>query len=224
MRTDRRGRPRLVPSRRPGKSAKDEILDAAAESFTTIGYAATSTRRIADAVGIRQASLYHHFATKDDILDTLVTGTVEDSLQLAGELLTEAGPSALRLHTLVVADASQLIGSPWNVGALYLLPEMRAERFDAFRLRRDNLRTCYRTLSRAVIAECRGPSKSEDLPFRLVESVINQRSDDCGCPPDHPWIVAEGALRTLGFHDGFAQMRKLTAARLRRRGQSTAAC
>jgi AcrR family transcriptional regulator len=221
MQTDRRGRPRLVPSRRPGKSARDEILDAAAESFTTIGYAATSTRHIAEAVGIRQASLYHHFSNKDDILDALLTGTVQDSLQLAGELLTEVGPTAHRLHTLVVADTYQLCGSTWNLGALYLLPQLRTERFDTFRRRRDDLRAHYRELSGAVIAECNGPSECDDLPFRLVESVINQRSDDGGCPPDHPWVIADAALRVLGCRTGFSRIRKFTADRLQRHLQST---
>src|SRR6516162_5197506 len=115
-----RGRPRLEQSRRPGNTAREEILDAAAELFTKIGYAGTSTRRIADAVGMRQASLYHHFATKDDILAALLAGTVDDPLQLASELLAEDGPAAPLLHALVVADVSQLCTSTWNLGALYL--------------------------------------------------------------------------------------------------------
>ena len=92
MHSEGRGRPRLEQSRRPGKTAREEILDAAAELFTTHGYANTSTRRIADAVGVRQASLYHHFATKDDILDALLAGTVDEPLRLAAELLAEKGP------------------------------------------------------------------------------------------------------------------------------------
>ncbi len=174
MQTDRRGRPRLVASSRPGRSARDEILDAAAELFTTVGYAATSTRRIAESVGIRQASLYHHFAAKDDILDALLADTVDTSVQLAAELLAEGGPSAPRLHTLVVADTAQLCGGAWNLGTLYLLPELRLERFAAFRRRRGELRSHYHELSRAVIADHNGPADADDLPFRLVEAVINR--------------------------------------------------
>ena len=70
------GRPRSQQPSRPGATARDEILDAAAELFTTHGFANTSTRSIADAVGIRQSSLYHHFKTKDDILEDLLEGTV----------------------------------------------------------------------------------------------------------------------------------------------------
>ncbi|MFG1932107.1 TetR/AcrR family transcriptional regulator [Mycobacterium sp. NPDC048908] len=214
MRSESRGRPRLEQSRRPGKSAREEILDAAAELFTSLGYASTSTRRIADAVGVRQASLYHHFATKDDILDALLTGTVDQPLRLAGDLLGEQGPAAPRLHALVVGDATQLCASRWNLGALYLLPELRLDRFEQFRLRRGELRGSYRMLSAEVIAECDGPSDADDLPFRLVESVINRRSDDTDCPPEQPWVIADGALRTVGFDGDFAELRKLTAARL----------
>jgi AcrR family transcriptional regulator len=214
MRTDGRGRPRLEQSRRPGKTAREEILDAAAELFTNQGYASTSTRAIADAVGVRQASLYHHFATKDDILDALLVGTVDAPLELAGELLAETGPAAPRLHALVVSDVTQLCGNRWNLGALYLLPELRVDRFEQFRLRRDALRAHYRDLARQVVAECNGPSDADDLPFRLVESVINRRSDDNVCPPDQAWVIADGSLRTLGWDGDFAGMRQGTAERL----------
>jgi AcrR family transcriptional regulator len=213
MSSDGRGRPRLEQSRRPGNTAREEILDAAAELFTNLGYASTSTRRIADAVGMRQASLYHHFATKDDILDALLAGTVDEPLKLAAELLDESGRAAPRLHALVVGDVTQLCASRWNLGALYLLPELRLDRFEQFRLRRAELRGCYRALAAEVIDECDGPAHADDLPFRLVESVINRRSDDVDCPDDQPWVIAEGALRTLGFDGNFAELRKLTAAR-----------
>jgi hypothetical protein len=55
----------------------------------------------------------------------------------------------------------------------------------------------------------------DDLPFRLVESVINLRSDETDCPPNHPWVIADAALRALGWDGDFAKMRKLTADRLR---------
>ncbi|MGB3333588.1 MAG: TetR/AcrR family transcriptional regulator [Mycobacterium sp.] len=203
-----------MASSRPGRSPRDEILDAAAELFTTVGYAATSTRRIADNVGIRQASLYHHFAAKDDILDALLADTVENSVQLAADLLAEGGPSAPRLHTLVVADTAQLCGGAWNLGTLYLLPELRLERFAAFRARRGELRDHYHELSRAVIADHAGPAAADDLPFRLVEAVINRRSDDGSCPPDYPWTIAEAALRVLGCAGGFTAMRTSTGHRL----------
>ncbi|MDD6042946.1 MAG: TetR/AcrR family transcriptional regulator [Eubacteriaceae bacterium] len=52
-------------------STKDQILEAALELFSVKGFEATSVSQIADAVGIRKSSLYSHFASKQDILDTL---------------------------------------------------------------------------------------------------------------------------------------------------------
>ncbi len=214
MSSEGRGRPRLEQSRRPGKTAREEILDAAAELFTSLGYASTSTRRIADAVGIRQASLYHHFATKDDILDALLSGTVDAPLRLAAELLAESGSAASRLHLLVATDVDQLCANRWNLGGLYLLPELRVPRFEKFHLGRAELRAHYRALSQQVIAECDGHAAAVDLPFRLVESVINGRSDDGACAPDQRWVIADGALRILGWRGDFVALRQGSADRL----------
>ncbi len=104
------------------------------------------------------------------------------------------GPAALHLHTLAVADAHQLCTGPWNLGALYLLPELRTDRFEPFRRRRAELREVYRRLSEAVIAECAGPPDAADLPFRLVESVVNSRSDDVDPTPAQPWVIARGRI------------------------------
>ncbi|OBF16775.1 TetR/AcrR family transcriptional regulator [Mycobacterium sp. ACS4331] len=215
MSDDGRGRPRLAPSRRPGRTAREEILDAAAELFTTRGYAATSTRAVASAVGMRQASLYHHFATKDDILDALLAGTIDEPLRFAEELLADPGPAPQRLHTLTFGDARQLASSRWNLGALYLLPELRVERFAEFRARRDRLRDAYRQLAGLVIGECDGPPDAAELPFRLVESVINRRSDHGECSPEAPWGIADGALRCVGYQGDLATLRRGTAERLR---------
>ena len=53
-------------------NTREEILEAALELFSVNGYEATSISQLADAVGVRKASLYSHFANKQDILDTVV--------------------------------------------------------------------------------------------------------------------------------------------------------
>jgi AcrR family transcriptional regulator len=49
-------------------SRGDDILRISTELFDQHGYANVGMRAIADAVGIRPASLYHHFASKEEIL------------------------------------------------------------------------------------------------------------------------------------------------------------
>lgn len=58
-------------------STKQQILDAALDLFSVQGYEGTSIAQIAEAVGIRKATMYSHYASKQEILDTLVHDTLE---------------------------------------------------------------------------------------------------------------------------------------------------
>ena len=58
-------------------NTKQEILAAALELFSVQGFEATAVSQIANAVGIRKASLYSHFESKQAILDALVKEVLE---------------------------------------------------------------------------------------------------------------------------------------------------
>ncbi|WP_157117506.1 TetR/AcrR family transcriptional regulator [Nocardia vaccinii] len=208
------GRPRLEARRRRGSTPRAEILDAAAELFTTRGYASTSTRAIADAVGIRQASLYHHFGAKDDILDALLSETISAPLDLAALLDTTPEPPEVRLYALAWFDVRQLCATRWNLGALYLLPELRSERFAQFRLRRAELRGQYERLAADVATG--SAADAHTLPFRLVESVINIRSDRGAAPGEADHLIPDTVLRMLGRHRDPAPVRAAAAELLDR--------
>lgn len=62
-------------------NTKQEILEAALELFSVQGYEATSISQLAEAVGIRKASLYSHFENKQAILDALIQTTLEQYAQ-----------------------------------------------------------------------------------------------------------------------------------------------
>lgn len=58
-------------------NTRDEILNVALDLFSVNGYEATSISQIADAVGIRKASLYSHFGSKQEILDNVVESVLK---------------------------------------------------------------------------------------------------------------------------------------------------
>jgi AcrR family transcriptional regulator len=212
MTTTGAGRPRLTTRKRPGATAREEILDAAAELFTTRGVTSTSTRMIADAVGVRQASLYHHFATKDDMLAALLVGTVDAPLACAQALRDAAADAPSALYALVWFDADQLMTSRWNLGALYLVPELRSARFEQFRTRRSDLMALYASLSRDALVDIGTLVVSEELthlPFRIVESVISARSDAESTRHSlaTPDTIADAAVRVLGWTGSTASLR-----------------
>jgi AcrR family transcriptional regulator len=205
-----RGRPRSGISLRPDLSPSDQILDVAAHLFAERGFAATSTRAIADEVGIRQASLYYHFPSKEHLLEALLMRTVEPSMRAARYLATSDQRAAVRLFALVAFDTHELISAPHNVGSLYLLPEIRNDLLSPFRLERHALRSLYADLVADSLAGSVASSRISaggrdsldylvDVVFGMVESVIAIRADRA--EPDSELLiktVAEGCLRVLG--------------------------
>lgn len=63
------GRPAKVPGE---KSTKEKIFDAAVDLFAERGYDGVSIRDIAAAVGIKESSIYKHYASKDEIMEKIV--------------------------------------------------------------------------------------------------------------------------------------------------------
>ncbi|GAB7071668.1 TetR/AcrR family transcriptional regulator [Mycobacterium hodleri] len=186
--------------RRLGAGARDLILDAAAELFTDLGYAGTSTRAIADAVGIRQPSLYNYFKTKEDIACALLNQTVTPTLDLIPHLLgtTPTG----HLHALAVFDGGRLINRRWNLGTLYLQPELRSPGLSPFWQGHDRLRWHYLNLSQSVLAETEIGRAAAELPFRMVESLVFMWDTEPGPDRDDlPTQVADACLRVLGVEE-----------------------
>ncbi|MGZ7050027.1 MAG: TetR/AcrR family transcriptional regulator [Methanobacterium sp.] len=54
------------------KNTKERIFDAAIQLFAQYGFEGTSMREIAEEVGIKKASMYSHFKSKDEILDKIM--------------------------------------------------------------------------------------------------------------------------------------------------------
>ena len=58
-------------------SRRDELLELAAAMFAARGLRATTVRDIADGAGILSGSLYHHFSSKEEMVDELLRGFLD---------------------------------------------------------------------------------------------------------------------------------------------------
>jgi AcrR family transcriptional regulator len=188
-------------------SPRDQILDAAAALFVEHGFAATSTRMIAERVGIRQASLYYHFSGKDELLAELLTTSVRPSLDAvtAIEGLVPQGVSpAAALYQLASVDVQTLARTPHNVGTLYLLPEVQHEMYDEFRADRRQLQEAYGRLgTRAATGEVRAAVKVDqlgELLIQLTEVVIQIRRVREPTESDAD-VIAASCLRVCGLSE-----------------------
>ncbi|MDQ1129281.1 TetR/AcrR family transcriptional regulator [Microbacterium sp. SORGH_AS_0888] len=214
MTPGRTGRPRASGSSPTGQGTRADVLAAAADLFCTRGYASASTHAIAEAAGIRQASLYHHFARKADVLLALLLDTVQPSLDVAAQLLARDEEPAARLWALCVSDVRLLASGPHNVGALYLLPEVSDEQFAPFRERRSELETAYRTLVAACGIDAAQSWGGAQLVLALVENVILQRKRGIAPTDAKAAEIASAALRVLDLDRAVRQRAADTGARI----------
>lgn len=197
------GRPRAQGPSASGLGTERDILEAAARLFCEEGFGSTSTYKIAAAARISQATMYHYFAGKHDILLALLLETVRPSVAFADQLATRREAADVRLWALCAYDARLLLSGAHNTGALYLLPEVADERFAQFAAERTRLFEVYRDLVAEVLGvDAAAAHGRASLVFGLVESVIlRRRTDRPGELAGAEEAVADAALRVLGVRD-----------------------
>jgi AcrR family transcriptional regulator len=118
---------------------RDEILALAGEMFAERGFGSTTVREIADGAGILSGSLYHHFDSKESMIEEILSGFL-DAFAANAQTVVDAGgdPAAVlrKLVTLafraVAEDATAVAVMQNEVGFLLQFP-----RFAFLRTRAD---------------------------------------------------------------------------------------
>lgn len=109
-----RGRPRKPPEALDEGNRRQHLLHAAARLFREQGFAATTTRDIAAAAGMRSGSPFYHFENKAALLFAVMEQGMRAALQCQAAALQTAPPDAApeaRLRTLVRAHFDVLLGA-----------------------------------------------------------------------------------------------------------------
>ncbi len=203
------GRPRVDP-RPTEKEPREELLDAAAELFSSVGYGNATTRAIAQAAGLRQPSLFHYFATKEELFAELLDRTVEPAMALLRRLEKLDEPADVRLYLLVYGDVKNLSAGAYNVPVLQLLPEARRPPFRDFWRKREQLFAGYLGLVERTVEDGFGrvddPDRTARTIFGAVESVATwiDRSED-----DPLEVAATTADLLVGGLVGFRRLARV---------------
>lgn len=89
-----------------GNARQREIVDVASRLFSTLGYSETSMDDIADAVSIKKASLYYHFASKEELLWRVLQEGIDRLLEDAREVMEDGSLDPIsRLEALLHVHA-----------------------------------------------------------------------------------------------------------------------
>lgn len=91
-----------------GGSRRDELLGIAGELFAERGLRSTTVRDIADTAGILSGSLYHHFDSKEAMVDELLREFLDELFTRYREIAAAGLSAAETLRQLVIASFASI--------------------------------------------------------------------------------------------------------------------
>ncbi|UJW28179.1 TetR/AcrR family transcriptional regulator [Saccharothrix sp. AJ9571] len=102
---------------KPGTNSgrRAELLGIAAGLFAERGFVSTTVRDIADAAGILSGSLYHHFDSKEQIADEILTGFLDELFGTYAEIVESRLGPRKTLEAVVAASFDSIHRRPAEV-------------------------------------------------------------------------------------------------------------
>ena len=90
-----------------------EIVDTAKRLFEQHGYENTTMRHIMDELNIAKGTIYHYFTSKEDLLEAVVTSTVDEFIAAMKAVLHETeGDGLTKLRALTKASSIEETNAP----------------------------------------------------------------------------------------------------------------
>ena len=147
------------------KPTQERLLDTAAALFWEKGYAATTTRQIASAVGIQQASLYYHVPSKEGLLYQLCVSSLEQLLLDVQSALQQASPPE-RLLAFIPVHLTTLLKH--QIRHVTMLTELRGLS-KTHRVEVLTLRKSYADLVRSILSDLQAAGAIRtDIPAKYL--------------------------------------------------------
>jgi AcrR family transcriptional regulator len=154
-----------------GGGRREELLAIAARLFATKGYGRTTVRDIADAAGILSGSLYHHFDSKESMVDEILS-TFQDALfDRYDEILASPDDARVRLEQAIRVSVEAIDKFPDAVAIFQNDADHlgQIERFSYLAERNLQSREVWMTLLRAGVAE---GQLRDDLDLAIVYRFV----------------------------------------------------
>lgn len=184
-----RGSERGVDGDAPKSEAqdlRDLILSKAAGLFAANGYNQTTTRDIADICEIEMSAVFHLFASKTEIMNTILKHDLGAAVDAAERQLARSGSPALRLYRYLVEDLGLALRSPYAVGINATSGLLREMDFAGARARSGRLSEARATMIRQGVAagefvevdpEAAGKAIEWTIEGSLTESAAGSEDD-----------------------------------------------
>ncbi len=153
----------------------EQILAVAAGLFARKGVAATTVREIADEVGILSGSLYHHFESKEAMVDEILAPYLKDLRATYRAVLERDVDPRTRMQELVVASLRVVESHP-HATEIYQSDVNYLAQFDRFGYLKTAARDVRKTWLEVIDAGVADGTFRADLEpkilYRLMRDAI----------------------------------------------------
>ena len=184
----------------------EQILTVAAGLFARKGVAATTVREIADEVGILSGSLYHHFDSKEAMVDEILVPYLTDLRAACASALSRATDPRTRLCDLVFASLQVAEAHP-HATEIYQSDVNYLSQFERFGYLAgaagDIRKTWLEVISDGVARGAFRPDLDPGIVYRLMRDAIWLSVRWFRPAPDYPLTRFAQECTSL-FLDGVA--------------------
>lgn len=145
----------------PNRSVPEHLLGrlhAAADDLESTTFDDLGMQDIARVTGIPRATLYYHFANKDDLVTFLLRTMLEDLRHAVAAAIDRGGDPAMRIRAVVEAQFEHLAANP-SLSRLLLVNLGKVERL---RILGDGIEDGFRAPVRRLLAEAVGGDVDAD--------------------------------------------------------------
>ncbi|MEO3810112.1 TetR/AcrR family transcriptional regulator [Sphaerisporangium sp. B11E5] len=173
----RQGGTRRAGSSGPASERRDHLVKLAAELFARKGFQATTVREIADEAGILSGSLYHHFDSKETIVDEVLSTFLKDLIGRYRAALDHGADARTVLSEMVRIGFSTLephraaitvMQNDWNY-----LRSLPGDRFDYLIKAEDEVeRMWIEQIKRGQAEGLFRPDVDPKLTYRMIRDTI----------------------------------------------------
>jgi AcrR family transcriptional regulator len=156
-------------------SRREEILAIAASIFARQGIASTTVRDIGEEAGILSGSLYHHFASKDDIVEEIIRAALDPDIELDVALANSTVEPLEAVRQLLVRSL-RFSHDHANVAAIIANSRhelLAAKRFDFLHARGAKIRASWIAVLERGMAE--GVFRADldpDITYKAVMGAV----------------------------------------------------
>lgn len=182
-------------------SRRDEVIAAATELFAQYGFHAVGMRAIADAVGIRGSSIYHHFPSKLDLLHAIALDSTQTFIETQLPSLDDSLPYAEQLrgllHAHVVYFHEHRLEEAVGLRELQELRTNAPERYIAIQTIRRSYQDAIEGKIKAGMAKGEFTCPDARLATMAVLGMVNSVND---------WFAEGGRLSIEEVAESFSSM------------------